>query len=442
MALNFNGFVDLLREYVGYRSVSTSKESVYTEGIAATVVFLKNLFENNGFTVSILQGPKSNPVVLAHYHQSDTLKTKMIYGHYDVQPAEERKGWKADPFILREEDGRLIGRGVMDNKAQNLIHIYTALRLIKSGRLGCNLKFLIEGNEETSNPDMAALVAEHAEALKCDDIIVSDGEIMGDTPCIEESLRGGGNITLTFKTSEKDVHSGVYGSGIPNAAKELVAFLAKLLPIDGHVAIPGFYDVVDAIPDVKKETNKALLRVSNPLDSSGAKKTIGLHDFYTMTGIWPALEISGMISGFTKEGEYSNIIPGKATVKINVRLVASQTPEAFVEMFQTYVKENVPEYIDYDISMTKMSPPVKVDVSSTQILEIMKQQERIYGHKPIIKNVGGGIPVVADFKTILGVDTILIPLGGEDSNMHGAEENLRIDLIRKGLELSEQMLMK
>lgn len=439
MRYNFETFIILLREYVGYKSISTSQD--YKDGINGTVSFLKKLFTKHGFTVSILQGPNTNPVVLASYHQSDDLKTKLIYGHYDVQPAEMSQGWKADPFVLREENGIFTGRGVMDNKAQNLIHIFTAFKLIKNNQLGCNVKFLIEGNEETSNPDMAALVAEHAEALKCDDIIVSDGEIMGDTPCIEESLRGGGNITLTFKTSEKDVHSGIYGSGIPNAAKEMVSFLAKLLSIDGHVGIRGFYDMVDAIPDAKKEKNKALMQVSSPLDSSGAKKTIGIHDFYTMTGIWPALEISGMTSGFIKEGEYSNIIPGKAAVKINVRLVASQTPEAFIEMFQTYVKENVPDYIEYDISMMKMSPPVKVSLSSPQILEIMVQQTRIYGKRPIIKNVGGGIPVVGDFKTILGVDPILIPLGGEDSNMHGAEENMRTDLIQKGLELSEQLLM-
>lgn len=162
MTFNFTEFVNLLKEYVGYKSVSTSKDTMFTDGINGTVSFLTKLFEDNGFTVSILQGPKANPVVSAHYHHSDDLKTKMIYGHYDVQPAEMSQGWKADPFILREEDGRLIGRGVMDNKAQNLIHIFTALKLIKNGQLGCNVKFLIEGNEETSNPDMADLVMQHA----------------------------------------------------------------------------------------------------------------------------------------------------------------------------------------------------------------------------------------------------------------------------------------
>ncbi|MES2930769.1 MAG: M20/M25/M40 family metallo-hydrolase [Patescibacteria group bacterium] len=438
MTFNFTEFVNLLKEYVGYKSVSTDK--AFSDGITATVVFLKSLFEKNDFKVSILQGPNTNPVVLASYHKSNNLKTKLIYGHYDVQPALTGGGWKGDPFVLREEDGRLIGRGVMDNKAQNLIHIFTALKLIKNGTLGCNVKFLIEGNEETQNPDMADLVLKHADELKCDEIIVSDGEILGSTPCIEESLRGGGNITLTFKTAKNNLHSGVYGSGIPNSAKEMTAFLAKMLLPHGRVAIPEFYDSVDPISQEKVAKNKAMLEIDNPLDVTGAKKTIGIHDFHTMVGVWPAMEISGLLSGYTGEG-YSNIIPGETMAKINVRLVASQTSHAFEEMFRRYVEDNVPDSVDYTISMTKFSPPVKVDVTSPEIQRIMWHQKRIYGKKPIVKNVGGGIPIVADFKEILGVDAFLIPLGCNDSNMHGDEENMQIDLLQKGLELSEQILM-
>ncbi len=436
MNFNFTEFVNLLKEYVGHKSVSTDR--AFMDGINATVTFLRSLFESHGFTVSILQGPNTNPVVFARYHQSDTMKTKLIYGHYDVQPALLESGWKADPFVLREENKRLIGRGVMDNKAQNLIHIFTALKLIKNGNLGCNLKFLIEGNEETQNPDMAELVRKHADELKCDEIIISDGEILGDTPCVEESLRGGGNITLTFKTAKNNLHSGVYGSGIPNSAKEMATFLTKMLSTDGTVNIDGFYDSVDPISPEKFAKNKAMLEINNPLEVTGAKKTIGIHDFHTMVGVWPAIEISGLLSGYTGEG-YSNIIPAETMAKINVRLVASQNIESFEKMFREYVEKNAPDTVDYTISMSKFSPPVKVDVSSPEIQRIMKHQERIYGKKPIIKNVGGGIPIVADFKEILGIDAILIPLGCNDSNMHGAEENMQIDLLQKGLELSEQM---
>jgi len=430
-------FTRLLNEYIGFKSVST--DPAFASGIAGQVKWLTELFENNGFKVDILKGPKTNPVVLATYHTSDNLKTKLIYGHYDVQPASIEDGWKTDPFVLHEEDGRFVARGIVDNKGQNFIHIYTAINLIKAGKLGCNLKFMIEGNEETSNPDMADLVSANADKLKCDQIIISDGEILGFTPTIEESLRGGGNLTLKFISGKNDLHSGLFGSGVPSATKELIAFLAKMLLPDGTVTIPGFYDAVDKIKPEQIERNLALLKIDDPIKTGGVKATIGKYDFHTMVGIWPAIEVSGIQAGYTGEG-YKNIIPASAFAKINFRLVASQTPEAFAESFKKYVAEHVPSYIDYEISIDKMTYPVKVNVTDPEILKIMDNQEKIYGVKPVIKNVGGGIPVVADFKNVLGIDAFLISLGNNDCNMHGVAENFNIELIKHGLELSGTML--
>ena len=439
MKKNFELFKQLFPAYIGFKSIST--DSAYAGDILKQVEWLGSLFAENGFRVEILKGPNTNPVVFAEHHISNDLKTVLIYGHYDVQPAdmEKEKGWKADPFILREENGRYIGRGAVDNKGQNLIHIATAITLIEEGRLGCNLKFLIEGNEETGNDDLAGLVTKYSDFLSSDEIIISDGEIAGDTPTIEETLRGGGNLTLTYKTSENDLHSGLYGSGVPSSAKELVSLLSKMLLPDGTVTIPGFYDSVDAITPEQTRRNLALLDISNPVEAGTVKALIGEHDFHTMVGIWPAVEISGITSGYTGTG-YKNIIPGTATAKINFRLVASQKPETFVELFEKYVKDNTPDYVDYAVKVDKMYNPVKVSVDSPTVQRIMELQEKIYGVKPVIKNVGGGSPVVADFKTILGADAILLSLGNDDCNMHGTEENFRMDLIEKGLMLSEQLL--
>ena len=441
MKKNLSLFRQLFPAYIGFKSVST--DPAFAGEIANQVDWLCKLFKDNGFSVQTLKGVDTNPVVFAEYHVSDELKTVLIYGHYDVQPAdmETEKGWKAEPFVLREEDGRFIGRGVVDNKGQNLIHIATAITLIQENRLGCNLKFLIEGNEETGNDDLAGLVQQYAQLLASDEIIISDGEIAGETPTIEESLRGGGNLTLTYKTSSNDLHSGLYGSGVPSSTKELISLLSKMLLPDGTVTIPGFYDAVDAITPEQTERNLALLEISNPVTAGTVKALVGKHDFHTMVGIWPAVEVSGISSGYTGTG-YKNIVPGTAFAKINFRLVASQTPEQFVEMFELYVKENTPAYVEYTISVDKMYNPVKVSVDSPTVLKIMKLQKAIYGVKPVIKNVGGGIPVVANFQTILGADAILLSLGNEDCNMHGTEENFRIDLIEKGLELSEQLLAK
>ncbi len=430
-------FTGMLREYISFKSIST--DNAFAADIARQVEWLTKLFKDNGFKVTILQGPKTNPVVVAEYHVADNLKTKLIYGHYDVQPASLEDGWTTEPFNLTEENGRLVARGIVDNKGQNFIHIFTAIKLIKENRLGCNLKFMLEGNEETSNPDMTNLVAENAALLKSDQIIISDGEILGFTPTIEESLRGGGNLTLRYTSAKNDLHSGLFGSGVPSATKELIALLSKMLLPNGTVTIPGFYDEVDPITPQQIERNLALLKIDDPVVTGGVKATIGKHDFHTMVGIWPAVEVSGIQAGYTGEG-YKNIIPATAFAKINFRLVASQKPEQFVERFKKYVADNTPAYIDYTISVDKMSYPVKVNVADPEILKIMEYQEKVYGVKPVIKNVGGGIPVVADFKNVLGIDAFLISLGNNDCNMHGVQENFNVDLVAKGLELSELML--
>ena len=425
-------FVLLLEQYIGLQSVST--DPAFKPHMDATVDWLSKLFKDNSFEVKIFRGPETNPVVFAEHHVSDELPTKMIYGHYDVQPAVQ-DGWLDDPFKLRKKDGYLIGRGVVDNKGQNLIHIFTVIQLIKEGKLGCNVKFLIEGNEETGNEDLGNLVKQYAEELKCDQIIISDGELAGNLPVIEESLRGGGNLTLIYSGTKTDLHSGLYGSGVPSATKELIALLAKMLSTDGTVNIPGFYDAVDEVTPAQIERNLAQLKISDPVKEGVVKAMIGKYDFNTMTGIWPAVEVSGFNAGYTGEG-YQNIIPAKAFVKINFRLVASQTPQAFVEMFKKYIEENTPKYIDYEVFIDKLCFPVKVRVDSPEILKIMEIQEKVYGIKPGIKNVGGGIPVVDDFKKILGIDAALVSLGNGDCNMHGAEERFNIDLIKKGLQLS------
>jgi acetylornithine deacetylase/succinyl-diaminopimelate desuccinylase-like protein len=211
-----------------------------------------------------------------------------------------------------------------------------------------------------------------------------------------------------------------------------------LLP-DGTVTIPGFYDGVDKITQEQINKNKSLLQIDNPIVTGGVKATIGKHDFYTTVGLLPAIEVSGLQAGYTGEG-YKNIIPAFALAKINFRLVASQIPEHFETVFRKYVADNTPGYIDYEITIDKLNPPVRVRIDSPEMKHIMQWQKEIYGYEPIIKNVGGGIPIVSDFKTILGIDTFLISLGNNDCHMHGVGENFRIDLIEKGLELSERIL--
>ena len=203
----------LLKEYVSIKSISTDEN--YAGEMKRMVSWLSDLLKKNSFKVELLPGKKTNPVLFAEYIQSNKLETVLVYGHYDVQPGEKEDGWKSEPFTLTERAGRLYARGVVDNKGQNLIHIVTVLNLIKEGKLKYNVKFLIEGNEETGNADMRNILMKHKAKLKTDHIIVSDGEIAGNTPTIEASLRGGFNMKVTFTTAKNNLHSGLCGGAVP-----------------------------------------------------------------------------------------------------------------------------------------------------------------------------------------------------------------------------------
>lgn len=429
----YNSYLALLKQFIANKSISTDAQ--FQTGIDATVEFLRQLFLQNGFEVELLRGKVCNPVVLASAEVNKEAETVLIYGHYDVQPAE---GWNSDPFEVEEKNNRLVARGIVDNKGQIMIHIATILELLKANKLKYNVKFLIEGNEETANPDMTELVREHKEKLKCNHILVSDGELVGDNPVQEVSLRGGVNLTLKFTTAKNDLHSGIYGSAAPNAVHELCDFLDDLYE-DGKIDIPEWYDDVDQVTEAQLENNAGLPFSMDELTQNTGVKTLlneeGL-DFYTQIGLRPSIQVTGIKGGYIGDG-YANIVPHTAEAKINFRFVASQDPEKMVELFKTYIRANVADYVEWEIpARTESYKPVAIDVTTPFMQEVKELLESVYGKKVLYKNVGGGIPVVLDFKEILGVEACLVPLGNEDCNMHGKGENFRIDLITKGLEFS------
>lgn len=435
--MSFENYKKLLSEYVALKSISTDK--AFVPEIQKTVSKLSDLFKNNGFMVDILKGPNSNPVVLASHTVSKDLETVLVYGHYDVQPAAKEDGWSSDPFTLSEKNGRLIGRGVVDNKGQFLIHVYTVLELIKQNKLKYNVKFLIEGNEETANEDMGKLIAKNKAKMTCDYVMISDGELASGRPVVEYSLRGGFNLTLKYTTAKTNLHSGIFGGTIPNAAFELSKFLSKLHDSKNKVTVPGFYEGVDKITKEQVASNKKLLKNKKEVfELSGAKALLmesGM-DFYTQTGLRPTLQITGIKTGYIGDG-YANIVPATAEARINFRTVRSQNEDKILSAFKKYVAKNTPKYVSYEISHTEPYKSVKVNINSEKVKEVKKLLAKAYEDEVLIKPVGGGIPVVSDFKDVLGKDTLLISLGNDDCNMHGVDENFNIELAKKGLKFSE-----
>jgi acetylornithine deacetylase/succinyl-diaminopimelate desuccinylase-like protein len=291
-----NTFKKLLSEYVALKSIST--DAAYAREMQKTTDWLSAYLKKHGFKVSHLKGPRTNPVVFAEYTQSPQMETVLVYGHYDVQPAAKSDGWASDPFTLTERKGRLYGRGVVDNKGQNLIHVFTVCELIKEKKLAYNVKFMIEGNEETANPDMEALVKKHKKLLKSDTIVISDGEIPGSTPTLDASLRGGFNVTVKVRTGKNNLHSGLSGGVAPSASHELSRLIAKFYTADNTVAIPGFYKgaknpTKDQLANTKKgDPLKDLLKVFG-VKASVAEKGL---DPYAQIGLRPTIQVSGIAS--------------------------------------------------------------------------------------------------------------------------------------------------
>lgn len=415
-------YLELLTKLVSFKSIST--DPAYQSEITKLVKWLTAEFKAHGFTTQILQGPTANLVIFASYVHNPTFPSVLIYGHYDVQPAKKNDGWNSDPFTIKTKNGRLYGRGVVDDKGQIAIHIATVFDLILQGKLAYNIKFLIEGNEETANPDLPELLKSHKSELACDYVLVSDGEIINDRPTIDASLRGGFNVKVTYTTANTNLHSGIYGGAIPNAAFELAKFVSHLKP---------FTQDVDPITSDQISNNKSI-----PVDlkSVGVKAQFGTHDFYSQTGLNPSIEITGFKSGYIDSG-FANIVPSSAEVRLNFRIVTSQKPVKIFNLFKQYLAKNTPKFVQYTVEPHGFHNPVKLNSDSEIYKKAEKLLEQIYQHPVFYQNVGGAIPFISDVKETLGIDTLSVSLANSDCNMHGINENFRIDLIEKGLRFSQ-----
>lgn len=427
-------YKSLLKEFVALKSVST--DPAFSTDINRTVEFLEGLFKTEGFEVTLLTSPRCNPVVVASYDAGKPSRT-LVYGHYDVQPAAADQNWTSDPFVLREADGRLYARGVVDNKGQVLIHIVSVLEHIKAGTLATNVVFVIEGNEETSNPVLGELITANRELLACDVALISDGQIMGESPTLEASLRGGSNIRVQLRTGATDLHSGLAGGAVPSASKTLVDLLATLSDHRGAATIAGFYNGMKPIdPDV--ETANAAQAAGLTPKSYGVQQFLSANDTdpYSQTGLYPTLQISGISSGYTGGG-FANIVPAKAEARLNLRTVYGQDSATVTRIVQNHLEKNVPSYAKLEIEVEGLHEPVSLDIEGGDAQHAAGLLKKFYGTAPIPQYVGGAIPVVSDFQRIFKLDALMINLGNDDCNMHGADENFRLDLIEKGLKFSQ-----
>lgn len=431
-------YMKLASEVMKFKSVST--DEFFKEDIRDTANYLVGILEDKGFEVGMHEG-YGNPVLLASYVKDPSLKTILVYGHYDVQPAEMSDGWDSDPFELTDRDGRLYGRGAIDNKGQFMVHIATVFDLIDSGELNCNVKFLLEGDEETGSGDLVGFVEKYRDDLMADVLVLSDGELYKNKPTIELSFRGVFNFKIVAKTSHTDLHSGTYGGYAPSSAHEVIKVLDALRDDSGRVLIDGFYDGLENLgEDLLSLARSVDLDSEEYFTGSGCKGTVKMEGktFLEQTGLYPSFEVTGFDSGYTGVG-YRNSIPHKTEVKFNVRLSPIQDVDEMYAKVKSHFENAFPDYVDLEIEYDHGGNGVLLDMDDEWFPLVADLLKESYGEEPVYQFVGGTIPIVTDFKRLFDMPLLMIPFANYDCGMHAANENFDKKVLIPALDFSKKL---
>ncbi len=364
--------------------------------------------------------------------------TVLIYGHYDVQPATMADGWSSEPFEPVERDGNIVARGSSDDKGQMFIHI-KALEsyLTTDGAAPVNVKFLIEGEEEIGSANLPGFIRANAERFKADVCVISDTGMRDiHQPAITYALRGLTYMQLDVWGPKTDLHSSGYGGMVHNPALALVQIISKLHNPDHSIAVPGFYDDVLALtPDEREELAKQNIPESSLKQDTGIPAAWGEADFTLRERISarPTMEVNGLLSGWTGEGA-KTVLPAKAMAKLSCRLVANQDPNKIYELVKAYIAQITPPTIHSELKLLSIGFPAQADLNTPEMQAAVRAYERGWGAAPIFAREGGSIPVVADLKTELGLDSILMGYGLNTDGAHGPDEHYSIEMFHRGID--------
>ncbi len=378
-----------------------------------------------------------NPVVYAEKLVDSSFPTLLIYGHYDVMPAEPLDLWVSPPFEPEVRDGHIFARGADDDKGQSFMHAKAFEYILNSGELRCNVKFLIEGEEEIGSPSLEVFCVENKELLACDIILVSDTSMLAaDMPSITTGLRGLAYWQIEVTGASRDLHSGIFGGAVANPINELSKILASLTDADGRVTIPHFYDKVQEISALEKE-----LIAQIPFDEGAYKsnlnvnKLFGEKGFSTIerTGVRPTLDICGIWGGYTGEGS-KTVLPSKAYAKLSARLVPNQLSHEIADLVADHIKSIAPEHVKVDIQFLHGAESYVCPIDSAAYKAAEKAYTKTFGIRPLPVRRGGSIGVIPIFEKTLQVKPILMGFGLESDAIHSPNENFPVDMFFKGIE--------
>lgn len=396
----------------------------------------KLLLEAGVDEVHILQ-TKGNPVVFGSKIIDSTLPTILVYGHYDVMPAEPLELWQSDPFEPVIRNGQIVARGADDDKGQSFMHAKAVEYLVQTNQLKCNVKFLIEGEEEIGSPSLEEFCIANKEMLKCDTILVSDTSMLSaDMPSITTGLRGLAYWQIEVTAASRDLHSGIFGGAVANPINELTKILAQLTNNEGKITIPHFYDDVEEVSDYERDLiSKIPFNKEEYIRNLNINDVFGEKGYSTIerTGIRPSLDICGIWGGYTGEGS-KTVLPSKAYAKLSVRLVPNQRYEKIAKLVEEHLNKIAPQHVTIQVTNLHGAQSYVCPIDSSTYKAAEKAYTKTFGVKPIPVRRGGSIGVIPVFEEVLQVKPILMGFGLESDAIHSPNENFPLEMFFKGIE--------
>ncbi|MVO99334.1 dipeptidase [Paenibacillus lutrae] len=425
-----------LKELLRIPSISTLSE--HKGDVARCAQWLSEALTDSGLEHAEVMQTAGHPIVYADWLHAPGKPTLLIYGHYDVQPADPLDLWDSAPFEPEIRDGKIYARGATDDKAQFWIHVKAAETMLKTaGTLPLNLKFILEGEEEITSPSLAPFIQQHADKLKADAVIISDTPMLEKgKPALIYGLRGVAGVEISVQAAKNDLHSGLYGGGVPNAVHALVSLLDSFHDEKGQVTVEGFYDRIVTLTEKEREE---LGRVAQ--NEEKIRKDLELSELYGEEGYTfterttarPTLEITGITGGFAGEG-IKPIVPAQAKAKIACRLVADQRPEEIMKLIEKHVAAHTPPGVKATVARILQGNPFLTPSDHPIMVAASHALKLAYGEQTALTRGGGSIPIVDVFERLLKTPVVMMGFGLPDENLHAPNEHFDLDNFDKGLQ--------
>jgi acetylornithine deacetylase/succinyl-diaminopimelate desuccinylase-like protein len=431
---NNEEFLDTYKEVLAIPSVST--DPTHAADIRSAAEWIANQLVSLGMANVQIFPTARHPIVYGEGLEAGTAPTVLVYGHYDVQPADPLSQWESDPFTPMIRGENIYGRGASDMKGQALIVMKAAESLVKTIGFPVNIKWIFEGEEEIGSPNLGTFLKEHKDLLACDFALNPDSGMIGkEYPTITYALRGLAYFELKVFGPAHDLHSGAFGGVVRNPAIALSELIAGMHDLKGRITLPGFYDKVKEIDDAEREELARL-----PLDEKHFLKVTGAPALYgeagytinERTGTRPTLDVNGMYSGYTGEGS-KTIIPAYAVAKISMRLVPDQDPEEVRQQLNQYLENHATKDISWELKSLASGPASISNRNTAGVQAMYRALEAEWGVAPCYRREGGSIPVVKDMQDLLGIESVICGFGLPDDNIHGPNEKMHLPTWYRGI---------